>query len=317
MNMTVVPRLRLAWQLGEGLHWDAERQCLWGVDIHGCQVWRWAGDVAAAQAWRLPLRVGWVLPVAGRSQHVLLGLQGGLAWADAVTLQVQAWLHQPFGANPSLRLNDAKADATGSVWCGSLNNDDETRSDGCLYRLAPDGSLAVVDTGYTVANGPAISADGRLMLHTDSGRRTIYAFELDAPAGRLTGKRVWKVFTQAEGYPDGMTFDAEGCVWVAHWGAACVSRFAPDGALLARVVLPTSHVTNVCFGGPGLGRLFVSTARAGLSAAQLAREPLVGALFEVLGHGTVGLPGLPYRPEPAALAVSPAEAPSPPAGPHR
>jgi D-xylonolactonase len=300
--------------LGEGLHWDALTGTLWMADIHGCRLWRGTDYASQWQCRLLPQRVSWAIPVAA-SSYLLVGLQDGMAmleWTEKPALRdpvVLHWIARPFGSSSAFRLNDAKADATGTVWAGSLNDDDETSSDGCLYRLAPDGSLAVMDTGYTVANGPAIRADSRLMLHTDSGRRTIYAFDLDAPAGRLTGKREWKVFTEAEGYPDGMTFDAEGCVWVAHWGAGCVSRFAPDGALLARVLLPTSHVTNVCFGGPGLDRLFVSTARAGLSAAQLKREPLAGTLFEVLGHGTAGMPGLPYRPEPATAALPQAYAP--------
>lgn len=131
------------------------------------------------------------------------------------------------------------------------------------------------------------------MLHTDSGRRTIYAFDLDASAGQLSNKRVWKVFTEAEGYPDGMCFDAEGCVWVAHWGGGCVSRFDMDGTLLNRVSLPTSNVTNVCFGGVGLDRLFVSTARVGLTPEQLQAQPDAGNLFEIVNPGVKGLPSLP------------------------
>jgi sugar lactone lactonase YvrE len=163
-----------------------------------------------------------------------------------------------------------------------------------LFRLGTDGQLTVVDTGYTVANGPAINADSTKMLHTDSGRRTIYAFDMDAPKGQLSNKRVWKVFTEAEGYPDGMCFDAEGCVWVAHWGGSCVSRFALDGTLLKRVSLPTSNVTNVCFGGEGLDRLFVSTARAGLTPEQLQAQPEAGCLFEIENPGVKGLPSLAY-----------------------
>jgi D-xylonolactonase len=131
-------------------------------------------------------------------------------------------------------------------------------------------------------------------LHTDSGRRTIYAFDLDVVAGQLSNRRVWKQFADDDGYPDGMCFDAEGAVWVAHWGGGCISRIAADGRLLRRVHLPTSHITNVCFGGPALDRLFVSSARAGLSDDQLATQPLAGSLFEVLDPGVTGLPGLPF-----------------------
>jgi sugar lactone lactonase YvrE len=287
-----------AMQLGEGLHWDAQRQRLWWVDIHGRRLFCWDLVTAEPQAWSAPQRLGWVLPGTD-GDTVMLGLQQGFARARlGDELQIE-WLCRPFPEQSPLRLNDAKADATGAVWAGSLNNDDESRPEGCLFRLGQDGQLTVHDTGYRVANGPAISPDGRWLLHTDSGLRTIYRFELDAPAGALSAKQVWKVFEPAMGYPDGMCFDADGAVWVAHWGAGCVSRFAPDGELLRRVDVPAPHVTNLCFGGPALDRLFVTTAWAGLSTTQRAAHPLSGALFELDALGVKGLPGRPCAGLPA------------------
>ena len=288
------PALALGLQLGEGLHWSAAEQRLWFVDIHGRRVFRWDLLSPAPESWLLDQRVGWVLPMARYPGEVLLGLQEGFARArlgDTVALR---FLARPFGDLAALRLNDAKADRTGAVWAGSVNNDDESRPDGRLFRLGVDGSLSERDAGYCVCNGPAIHPDEPWLLHTDSARRTIYRFGLDADGGRLHDKQVWKVFADGEGHPDGMSFDAEGCVWVAHWGGACISRFTPDGRLLRRVPLPTSHVTNVCFGGAALDRLFVSTAWHNLSPERRASEPLAGALFEVDSAGVRGLPGLPF-----------------------
>lgn len=293
MKAQVVEVAGVRCHLGEGLHWDAIRHCLWGVDIHAGKVWRWGLGERPADTWSVGQRVGWVLPLAEGSPQVLLGLQGGVALAEADTLAFVRWVHQPFAGAPAMRLNDAKADTSGAVWCGSLNNDDESRPDGCLYRLGLEGGWQTVDSGYTVANGPALDTSGTVLMHTDSGRRTIYRFDLDVGRGALSNKRMWKVFSDAEGYPDGMCFDAEGALWVAHWGGGCISRFAPDGALLARVPMPASHITNVCFGGPALDRLFVTSAQAGLTTEQLADEPLAGCVFEVLGHGVVGLASKP------------------------
>lgn len=278
--------------LGEGLHWDSETQHLWGVDIHGQRLWRWDLNSAMPEVWHMPQRIGWVLPTTKKGQ-LLLGLQGGFAVAEAESPTRFEWLSQPFLHNPALRLNDAKADSSGAVWAGSLNNDDESQSHGCLYRLGVGGELSLWDEGYLVANGPAISACGRLMLHTDSGRRTIYAFDLDVSAGQVGNKRAWKVFSEDEGYPDGMCFDADGAVWIAQWGAGCISRLSADGRLLRRIMLPASNVTNVCFAGPKLDRLFVTTARTGLAVKALEEQPEAGNLFEVLDPGTTGLPGLP------------------------
>lgn len=270
------------------------------VDIHGQRVMAWDTHSVAWQSWASPQRVGWVIP-ATHGDTWLAGLQQGVARVSLSSsnsdLVVEDWLVKPFEGQPALRLNDAKADHSGAIWAGSLNNDDESRSDGALYRLGPDGQWTVQDTGYLVANGPAIHPEGKLMLHTDSGRRTIYAFDLDVAAGRLDRKRVWRVFSEDEGYPDGMTFDADGCLWAAHWGVGCISRFAPDGSLLRRIVLPASNITNVCFGGADLGRLFVSSARAGLSPQALASQPLAGSLFEVDAAGVRGLPGATWAPQ--------------------
>lgn len=290
MNAKVV--LETGCQLGEGLHWDAASDRLWLVDIHGRRIVRWALGSPNWQEWKVSERVGWVLST-DVAEEKLVGLQSGMARmrlpADGSECTLLGWVAKPFPAGSSLRLNDAKTDAKGRVWAGSLNNDDESQPDGRLYRLDELGRCEEVDGPYGVANGPAISPCQTLMLHTDSAARTIYAFDLDVEAGSLSNKRVWLRFTEADGYPDGMTFDAQGRVWVAHWGGGCVSRFSADGRLTHRVALPTDHVTNVCFAGPRLERLIVTTARQGLSAEQLAAQPSAGHLFEIDPAGSTGL----------------------------
>ena len=191
------------------------------------------------------------------------------------------WVCRLFADAPQLRLNDAKADSTGALSAGSLNQDDESRSDGCLLRIdAGAGTAVVMDAGYQVANGPAIHPGGRWMLLNDSGRRTVYAFDLDAELGTLANRRVWKVLSDAEGYPDGMTFDAEGGLWLAHWGVGCVSRYAETGELLRRIQLPTSHITNVRLPDPGARGACISGSRHGtISCCMSADRRMVGGLL--------------------------------------
>lgn len=293
MSAVFEPCLRVGAIVGEGLHWDARRGCLWMVDIHGRRVVHWQLDAPQWNEWPVPQMVGWAIPFAGKSA-LLLGLQQGFARAELGDGLSFDWIAQPFGDNAGMRLNDAKADRSGAVWAGSMNEADMSRSDGALYRLAPDGMLTQHDSSYRVSNGPALSADGTTLLHTDTLRRTIYAFDLDEAGGRLANKRIWKVFAEDEGYPDGMCFDDEGCVWVAHWGAGCISRLSPGAALLRRVALPVPQPTTVCFAGPHLDRLFVASARLGLSEAELAAHPLSGSVFEIGTDGVKGLPSLPF-----------------------
>lgn len=279
-------------QLGEGVVWDAPSGRVLFVDIHGKQIHAWHPLTRLRESWFSPERVGWVLPttVAGR---YAIGLQSGFATTTLGPCIEPAWLARVFQHHPAWRLNDAKTDAEGRLWGGSLNNDDESQPDGLFFRLNGDGTVKVVDQGYCVCNGPAIHPDGQLLLHTDSARKTIYAFDLRE--GELSNKRTWKVLPEGEGYPDGMSFDANGHIWIAHWGGACVSQFTQGGDLRQRIALPTSHITNICFGGEHLDRMFVTSAKVGLSSEQLASQPLAGALFEIHGHGAVGFAATPFK----------------------
>lgn len=300
MSLQLSAELRwpLALYLGEGICWHAESEAwphdgFFLVDIHGQTLHFAPWDGSTPRSWPLPERIGWIIPSTADGSF-LVGLQSGVARIRLQpTLEVQGWICRPFGENASLRLNDAKADAAGRLWAGSLNNDDESLDAGVLMRIDGPDDWQVVDPGYKVANGPAISVDGRTLWHTDSARRLIYAFDLDQERGRLSRKRVWRQFQEDEGYPDGMTVDAEGALWVAHWGAGMVSRFDPEGRLLARARLPVTNVTNVAFGGPGLATLMATSARAGIAPDDLLHQPLAGGVFEIVGHGVSGL--LPCR----------------------
>ncbi len=154
---------------------------------------------------------------------------------------------------------------------------------GGLWRLDPDMSWSLMDAGYRVANGPAFSPDGSILYHADSAKRLIYRFDLD-PAGALHDRRVHIRFEEAWGYPDGMTTDAAGGLWVAHWDGARVSRFSPEGVLDRWIELPVSRPTSCAFGGADLDRLFITSASIGRED-----EALAGGLFEA-DPGARGLP---------------------------
>jgi sugar lactone lactonase YvrE len=48
-----------------------------------------------------------------------------------------------------------------------------------------------------------------------------------------------------------------------------------------RIRLPVSQVTSCTFGDQDLQTLYITSARVGLDAAQLQRQPLAGSLFAV------------------------------------
>ncbi|HEY2662599.1 MAG TPA: SMP-30/gluconolactonase/LRE family protein [Caulobacteraceae bacterium] len=258
--------------LGEGPMWSARENALYWVDIKGQKVWRYDLTDEAVRSWAMPEPVGWLVE---RRDHpgFIAGFKSGFT---ALTLDPMAVtpICDPEPNQPGNRMNDAKVDASGRLWAGTMDNlEQEDR--GSLYRLDPDLSLSQHDSGYRVTNGPTFSVDGALLYHTDSARRTVFRFDL-TPDGRLENKAVFVAFEDSWGYPDGMTTDAEGGVWIAHWGGGRASRFLADGRLERSIALPASRITSCAFAGADLDRLFVTSASISAS-----NEPDAGQLFEV------------------------------------
>jgi len=270
--------------LGEGPVWVARDDALYWVDINGMKVFRLRdGDTVS---WDTPMKVGSIWP---REQGgFIAGTEHGLAFTHDFN-------RFDFFANPEEalsgnRFNDGKADREGRFWAGTMD-DSERRPTGSLYRVDLDRSVACIDNGYRVTNGPAFSPDGRIMYESDSSLQLTYAFDLD-DAGNATGRRHFIQFGKGDGFPDGMTVDAEGCLWIAFWDGWCVRRFSPSGDLLLKLDTPVQRPTSVAFGGEGLQTLFITSASRDLQGTDLDRQPLAGGLFAV----RVGVSGIAERP---------------------
>ncbi len=255
--------------LGEGPLWLRSEQSLYFVDIKRQTLHRFRPADGHRRQWALPQMIGWVIP---SQRGLLVGLQQGIARLvlsdtsaasdspDQVQGTVQLeWLHRLHGSESPMRLNDAKADAHGAIWFGSMNDANEADPAGALYRLAPSGQIELIEAGYCVPNGPALSRDGRTLYHADSALRRVYAYTLDA-AGQVLGKRLWQEFSPDWGYPDGMTVDSEDALWIAHWAAGMVTRWRSDGQLLAKIRVPATRPTSIAFGGPDWHSLFITSA---------------------------------------------------------
>ncbi|MDE2240431.1 MAG: SMP-30/gluconolactonase/LRE family protein [Rhodospirillales bacterium] len=273
--------------LGEGPVWHVREQALYWVDIKGQRLHRYHPADHTAQHWALHGQLAWALPrrdggfVAGISNEIgILKIEPELSFTPRLSVEPDL---------PGNRLNDAKTDIDGSLWFGSMD-DNHTVPSGNFYQLRSDFSTLMVDTGYTIANGPAISRDGRYIYHTDSAARTIYRYTRTLD-GKLERRAPFIYFDEADGFPDGMTVDTQGGLWVAHWGGGRVSRFTADGTFDRALPLPVSQVSSCCFGGAQLDRLFVTTASIGLNGTQRATEPLAGALFEL----TPDMEGIPCQ----------------------
>jgi sugar lactone lactonase YvrE len=167
-------------------------------------------------------------------------------------------------------------------WTGT-----SVRPSGSLYRLDPDRSWTRIDSGYRVTNGPAFSRDGRTMYHTDSARQIVYAFDLGED-GSAANRRVHLQFGEGDGYPDGMTVDAEDCLWIAFWDGWCVRRFSPAGERLAELRVPAQRPTSCAFGGADFDQLFITTASRDLTHEERRSQPYAGGMF-MTSPGVTGM----------------------------
>lgn len=272
--------------LGEGPVWVVTEQALYWVDIPEQRIFRWS-QADGLRIIAVEQHVCSLLPRAGG------GFVGGcydgfIALDDAFAV---THIGNPEPEIAGNRFNDAKIDRAGRLWAGTMDRT-EAKAGGSLYRLDPDRSWEQIDSGYRVTNGPAFSHDGRVMYHTDSALQTVYAFHVD-DKGQAHERRVHLRFGRGEGYPDGMTVDAEDCLWIAFWDGWCVRRFSPAGELLATLQVPAQRPTSVAFGGPKLDRLFITSAARGLTPEDLERQPQAGGLF-VTRPGVCGIAEMPF-----------------------
>lgn len=132
-----------------------------------------------------------------------------------------------------------------------------------------------LDSGLRVPNGPAFAPDGQWAYLADSPLGIVYRYRLE-PGGAIIGREDFLQFEPSDGFPDGMTTDANGCLWIAFWDGWCIRCFNPDGAQLRRIDLPVARPTSCAFGGSDLDQLFITSARTGLSGDDLADQPMAG-----------------------------------------
>jgi sugar lactone lactonase YvrE len=197
------------------------------------------------------------------------------------------------GLRPGERFNDATADAAGRVIAGTMM---PGHFDGRLFVLEKGKLPRVVLDGIGISNGMAFTPDRSRLLHTDSKRGRITSYRFDPGTAVLSDPRVFYQAAEPDGIPDGITRDADGCVWVACWGASQVVRLDEGGALVERLPIPAMQVSSVMFGGDGLADLYVTTSCEGHANRALGTDAqgrfLGGYVYQVAAHAR-GVPEWP------------------------
>ncbi|GAB2997829.1 SMP-30/gluconolactonase/LRE family protein [Streptomyces pseudoechinosporeus] len=276
--MTVEVAIREYATLGEGPTWDADAQRLIWIDILSSRVHTYEPASGRRTVLVTEQHVGAAKPRTGGG--LVLNLRDGVALHDPEGPDGPGgfrWLHRE--VVPGRRANDAAVAPDGSLWAGTMRYD-EAPGGGNLARFTADGTVEVVLDDVAVSNGTGWSPDGRLMYYIDSPTRRIDVFDF-GDGQRPVNRRQLAAIEDGAGFPDGLTVDADGCVWVALWDGAAVRRYTPSGELDRVLPLPVRRPTACAFGGPGLTDLYITTARTGLEEP----HPLSGSVLVVPGAG--------------------------------
>jgi sugar lactone lactonase YvrE len=306
--------------LGEGPYWVPDEDWLLWVDIAGAMLHRTdvatgatSSDKLDAVSAAFPALGGGILTAGGNKLTLRLPARPASQSSaqepaqssaqepvqeparssaqEQAREQGQRWVARAVAQAPArdeVRFNDGAVDPAGRVWIGSMH-EGETEPVGELYRLDAGSVLTPIAKGAIVSNGLGWSPDGSRLYYSDSGLHRVDMFDYDPATGEAFQRRPFVDLSNVQGSPDGLTVDADGCVWVAMWGGGVLRRFAPSGQPDAILPVPVSQPTSCAFGGPDLRELYVTTARVGLSDAELAAQPLAGRLLRYR-PGPVGLP---------------------------
>ena len=281
--------------LGEGPVWDATRRVLYWVDIHAGHLHVHDGEAHADEVMAVDAPLGCVAPT--RSGNLIAGVGPGIA---ILRLKARGGAAGPATAEPTYlarleahlpgnRVNDGKCGPDGRFLVGTMD-DAEKEASGSLYSYAPDGTLKTLLGGVGISNGLAWSPDLRKLYYIDTPTRDIVAYDYDLGSGEIADPRVVVRVPPSLGWPDGMTSDAAGRLWVAMWGGAALTVWDPRrGELVERIPLPARNVTACAFGGADGTDLYVTSARKGLGPGDLTEFPASGGLFR-LRTDVAGMP---------------------------
>lgn len=259
---------------GEGAVWDVDDGVVRFVDMLRGDVLTWDPREGSLSRQHVADVVAALRPRAGGGW--VLATERGFALTDP-----GGWTPSRLIAaftDPRIRMNDGGCDAAGGFLCGTMAYDAMPGA-GALYRLDPDGTVSVVISGVTISNGLCLDPAGRLAYYVDTPTRRVDVFDVGNDGRSLAARRPFVEIEEGAGWPDGLTVDVDGGVWVALYGGRAVRRYGPAGELDVVVEVPTPHVTSCAFGGADLRDLYITTSQERID---VERDLWAGSLFHVV-----------------------------------
>ena len=255
--------IEVSCELGENALWDYREGCFWWTDILGLRLFKWRFDSRKLEVYDVkePLCS---FGLTEDPKMLICAFSSGFS-LYCPSLNKTVWSLPVKECGNDVRMNDGRVDPNGRFWAGSMvQNDDDGQKRGKLYRLDSETPYSEVLSDIQISNGLCWSCDGQFMYFTDSPTEEIKRYDFDIQTGAASKPRRFAV-TPDEVHPDGACIDNENGVWSAHWNGSQVTRYKASGEIDIVLSVPAIQPTSVCFGGPDMEHLFVTTARVGLS----------------------------------------------------
>lgn len=272
-------------ELGEGPVWDAKNNVICWVDILNGEIHEYSPTKKNHKMYPVKKMVGCI--ALCNDNNFILASTSGIGFLDRETGKIE-YVDNPESHLPENRFNDGKCDPAGRLWVGSMSLS-EASNTGSVYLFESNKSILKIEN-TTISNGMAWSADHKTFYFIDTPTQTVVGYDFEMVTGEIGNKRVVLEIEEKEGYPDGMTIDSEGMLWIAHWGGWQISRWNPDtGDLLKRIKLPVAKITSCTFGGEDLKDLYITSAKVDLTDEQKKHQPLAGSLFVIKNCGYQGI----------------------------
>jgi sugar lactone lactonase YvrE len=271
--------------LGEGPVWDAEHQAIYWIDIVKGEIHEFCDRTHSYSTYSINEMIGCF--ALCKNGQLVIATQSGFGFLDRTTGAIEM-VANPESHSPNNRFNDGKCDPFGRFWAGTMSLSEEPNV-GNMY-VFENKTVEKRIENVTISNGLAWSLDHKTLYYIDTPTFEVVAYNYEKETGVISNRQVVLNISKEDGFPDGMTIDTEGCLWIAHWDGGQVTRWNPKtGEKLDAIKLPVSRITACTFGGKDLNDLFITSASIGLSEDELKEQPLAGSLFVIRNcgfHGT-------------------------------
>ena len=265
--------------LGEGPVWNSETRELMWVDVLENTLYRW--DTISPQP--IPIKFAENIGCFGLTtkNNIIAGVRDGIGLYTPSNGNF-SYISKPDAQFPDNRFNDGKCTPEGRFIAGTMDMN-ENAPNGSVYLVDMDQTIRKVINNVTISNGIAWNPDATKMYWIDTPTRTVKVFDYNSRNGSFSNPADFIMVPASLGFPDGMTADMDGRLYICLWGGHCLSVWdSKEGGLLETIEIPALNPTSCTFGGRDLNELYVTSARVGMSPAELQKYPLSGGIFKII-----------------------------------